>query len=227
MIVISIPLGIIGSKRNNFPLLLASFLFLAYLIPLSYTKDPALRSESSRIESIAEGKEIYSQACQRCHGEDGAAGYLKAKNLQESQLSAAEMKDLIKNGKKTMPAYPDLTDDQLDAVVSFIQSLKANPSSDNEEEAVNVEPVSNSEDSSVDLNDDVRKLFKTRCSLCHGEDGAAGLMGAKNLAESDLKDKQLKKIIKEGKGQMPPNADLTDKQIEALADYVKQFRPEE
>lgn len=50
------------------------------------------------------GKKIYTKNCVTCHGAMGNAGINGASNLQETTLSASELTQVIKNGRKNMPA---------------------------------------------------------------------------------------------------------------------------
>jgi mono/diheme cytochrome c family protein len=68
-------------------------------------------------------------------------------------------------------------------------------------------------------------LYMTRCAGCHGSDGNLQLSGAKALSASQMKKEEITAQIKMGKGSMPPfEGRLSDKEIQALADYVISFR---
>jgi mono/diheme cytochrome c family protein len=71
--------------------------------------------------------------------------------------------------------------------------------------------------------------FKTNCVMCHGSDGTGNTtMGtqlkATNLHSSEVHKlgvQAIKKVISEGKGNMPPfGGQLTDAEITQLAQYV-------
>ncbi len=66
-----------------------------------------------------------------------------------------------------------------------------------------------------------KKLYKTQCSICHGDDGRKGLSGAKLIPESTLDMKQRIMLITKGKGNMMPYAGILSKEeIEAVAAYT-------
>ncbi len=66
-----------------------------------------------------------------------------------------------------------------------------------------------------------KKLYKTQCSICHGDDGRKGLSGAKLIPESALDVKQRITLITKGKGNMMPYAGiLSEEEIEAVAAYT-------
>ncbi|HEY8404550.1 MAG TPA: cytochrome c [Flavobacteriales bacterium] len=71
----------------------------------------------------------------------------------------------------------------------------------------------------------VKSLYNTKCALCHGEDGTLQYAGAPNLATSVLNKAAVIGQITYGKGTMPPmQKQLSEQQIEALADYVIALR---
>jgi mono/diheme cytochrome c family protein len=83
-----------------------------------------------------------------------------------------------------------------------------------------------------------KKLFETRCFVCHGRDGKGDGPSASGLAEKpqDLTDPNWQKsntddligiVIKQGgvaigkTGAMPPNPDLNQNQVSALTAYIR------
>ena len=84
----------------------------------------------------ADGAEIYSKVCARCHGYQGVPNEDMASGLGVTDLSSAtfhervtdaELRARIVRGSanRRMPAFGDvLTDDQLDAVVRHVRALR-------------------------------------------------------------------------------------------------------
>jgi mono/diheme cytochrome c family protein len=79
---------------------------------------------------------------------------------------------------------------------------------------------------------DARALFAQACAKCHAEDGTGGLPAAANgprpvdLTSAEWQrsrsDAEIAEAIKNGRGAMPPFADvLTTDQIDALASYIR------
>ena len=77
------------------------------------------------------------------------------------------------------------------------------------------------------------KTFQLLCVGCHGPDGRAQTDMGKKLQAADLtsavvqdqKNSQLLNVIKNGRGKMPAWSDkLSDSEIHAVLDYVRQFR---
>lgn len=75
-------------------------------------------------DPISVGKLIYTEKCAQCHGSDGKLNLNGSKDLSLTQISAEDQKLLIRNGIKSMPAYKNLTDAQLDATVMYLAMLK-------------------------------------------------------------------------------------------------------
>jgi mono/diheme cytochrome c family protein len=68
-------------------------------------------------------------------------------------------------------------------------------------------------------------IFMANCTSCHGEDGKAGLSGAKDLSVSTLDLSAQQEIIKNGKAPMPGYSGvLTEEQIKAVAEYSATLR---
>ena len=128
LVFASIPLAIIGFKRGKKPLAIIAILFLiaAYgLAEMNKAKNRKLTLETDSSIS-ADPKIIYNENCVRCHGDHGDAMIGGAKNLKLTQLTDEQMKDIIKNGRPgtQMVGYKALTDDQLNGLVSYIETLK-------------------------------------------------------------------------------------------------------
>lgn len=70
------------------------------------------------------GQRLYGQYCSSCHGKDGTG--LSAPSLKSSPLLADSktLSDLIQKGKGAMPGFPNLTGQNLETLVTFVQSLK-------------------------------------------------------------------------------------------------------
>jgi mono/diheme cytochrome c family protein len=71
---------------------------------------------------------------------------------------------------------------------------------------------------------DGEQIYSAKCSRCHGPNGDSGFQGAKDLGLSTLSDGEIASMIRNGKGMMPADKDLTDQQIAAVTAYVKRFR---
>lgn len=88
---------------------------------------------------LERGRELYKANCVACHGESGkgdgpGAGVLKppprdhTDRAYMSTLSDKEIADIIKmggaiKGKPLMPSHPQLSGDDLNALVAYVRSL--------------------------------------------------------------------------------------------------------
>jgi cytochrome c6 len=73
-------------------------------------------------------------------------------------------------------------------------------------------------------------LFKSKCVMCHGPDGAGSAMGQKlgvksykSAAVQKQSDADLKNAITNGKGKMPAYKSLTPEQVDGLVKYVREL----
>ncbi len=128
-VLAAIPLAVIGFKRNKLVLATLSVILIiaAYgLAEMSRAQKAggAVDTTAAGSDVIAEGKLVYQNSCVNCHGADGKLGYQSAKDLSTTTLSAEEQKQIIRNGKNYMPPHKKLTDQQVDAVISYVGTFK-------------------------------------------------------------------------------------------------------
>lgn len=70
-----------------------------------------------------------------------------------------------------------------------------------------------------------KALYNAQCAVCHGQDGTAGLSGAKNLQASKLTEGEIEAIINKGKNTMPRmQGKFNGQEMKALLNYVKSLR---
>lgn len=77
---------------------------------------------------------------------------------------------------------------------------------------------------------DAAELFKSKCAMCHGPDGAGQTTMGKSLKLRDLKcaevqkqsGEELEKMISNGKGKMPAyKSKLKEEEIDSLVKFIK------
>jgi cytochrome c5 len=66
-------------------------------------------------EADAPGAHLYASLCAACHGAVGEGGSGGA--IVGEDIDAEEIRELLREGDDGMPAYPDLTDDEVEALV--------------------------------------------------------------------------------------------------------------
>ncbi|MBI1837816.1 MAG: cytochrome c [Flavobacteriia bacterium] len=73
---------------------------------------------------------------------------------------------------------------------------------------------------------DIKHLFESNCSSCHGCDGTLGMSGAKDLSISKLKDDEIKSRIQNGLNGMPSFEGIIEEgqQLDSIISYVKTLR---
>jgi len=71
--------------------------------------------------------------------------------------------------------------------------------------------------------DDVVHLFGKNCTKCHGIVGE-GKGRYPSLQNIKLSKAEIGKIIRRGKGEMPPFNQLSDKQVDQLSEFVLKIR---
>ena len=125
----AIPIAVVGFKRGNKALAALSVVLIlaAYgLAEVNKKNQGAVKVDtSSTTDPLEAGKIVYQNSgCIGCHGADGALKLNGAKDLSITALSIDEQKAVIKKGKDPMPAFSNLTDDQIKDVVFYISSFR-------------------------------------------------------------------------------------------------------
>ena len=68
-------------------------------------------------------------------------------------------------------------------------------------------------------------LYESKCSVCHGSDGTAGIAGAANLQVTPLDTIALERVITDGRNAMPAfKSSFSEKEIRHLVGYVKTLK---
>jgi len=129
----SIPLAVIGFRKQNKALAVVSFLLILAsfaLAEISHKKrvNPAAAApvENQTAGTPADGHDIYVANCTRCHGDDGKLGLTGATDLSATTLDINAQLEVVKNGRNgTMPAFAGvLNDEEIGAVVGYVETLK-------------------------------------------------------------------------------------------------------
>jgi mono/diheme cytochrome c family protein len=128
LVVASIPLAVIGFKKGKKPLAILAvvLIFISYgLAEMSKKQKAEVKVDTANIESkLEKGKAVYQSNCISCHGAAGNAMLAGAKDLTITALTPAEVKEVVKNGRGSMQAYPTLSDDELDGIAEYIELMK-------------------------------------------------------------------------------------------------------
>lgn len=113
-----------------------------------------------------DGKALFNKHCSACHGSEGKGGVGVPLSLPSfiNSISDEYLNRTIRVGRpgRIMPAFPQLSDAQVKAIVSHVRSWTDMP-------MVKFDPTPVSGDKKHG-----KELFLKRCAQCHGEDGKGG-----------------------------------------------------
>ncbi|MBB6459071.1 c-type cytochrome [Flammeovirga kamogawensis] len=130
LVVASIPLAVIATKKYNKVLMVLSVLCLvmAYgMAEMHRAKAKKLMTGGTEsISAVHNGKELFTKKCSQCHGIDGDAQRSDAPKLSESKLDKGGIEHIVRNGKGVMFKFneKDLSKEQLDAVADYVIKLR-------------------------------------------------------------------------------------------------------
>lgn len=118
--------------------------------------------------TVPNGAALYAQRCAACHGDDGAGGVGVPLSLPDFQATVddAYLAKTIRLGRpgRVMPAFPDLDESQLQALVNHVRTLVP-PASKTRAVTVRVRPGNATRGA---------KLYAQHCASCHGANGEGG-----------------------------------------------------
>lgn len=78
-------------------------------------------------QTATEGKAIFlSSNCSDCHAKEGRAGGIGPR-LSTTGKSDSDIMSIIRRGRGSMPAHPELTDDQVTKLIAYIRAIKPPP----------------------------------------------------------------------------------------------------
>ncbi len=113
-----------------------------------------------------DGAQLYHQTCAVCHGERGDGGVGVPLNLPDFLAVASDdyFRTTIREGRpgRVMPAFPALTDADIDAVIGYLRSPSATPLPTYSHRPLPGDAARGGE------------LFASHCVACHGEQGQGG-----------------------------------------------------
>jgi len=95
-------------------------------IPWVITIADVARKNALNETLLQAGQRIYKNICASCHGvnREGSGNYPAITSV-DKKYSAAEFKTLLSTGRRMMPAFSHLSNDEKDALASFILNLKS------------------------------------------------------------------------------------------------------
>lgn len=120
----------------------------------------------SVVEAAPDGGALFHKHCAVCHGDDGRGGVGVPLSLPSfiDTVSDEYLKSTIRLGRpgRIMPAFPMLSDSQVNAIVAHMRAWSDKPAVTH-----NTEPVKGDAKRGAEL-------FAGYCAQCHGENGKGG-----------------------------------------------------
>ncbi len=138
------------------------------------------------------GKVLYDSNCARCHGADAGGT-----NLYRAPIwGSVNFFDLVRTGRRAMPAFPDLDPPRVQAIELYLATLRPTPSTA----------------------ESGARLFELYCESCHGAEGGGG----PEFPGSIQGFSGIEPIIRNGRGDMPGfgPGQLSDANIDSLQQYL-------
>ena len=145
-VALSIPIAVIGFKRNN--KILASLSLILIIAAYGLAEMSKKQASSRHTEEVPivvspatdstkgagevtsdynpeQGKKLYVNNCSRCHGADGKAQIAGAADLSKSMIDQWAAKDIVSEGKNSMPGFIEhMSTAEITSMVNYIQSFK-------------------------------------------------------------------------------------------------------
>jgi len=146
------------------------------------------------------GADLYSANCASCHGTD-ARGLQGRPDIHCSKSIHDAVRNGLAGGIDTMPAFPSLTDDDIQALQQYLESLC---------------PAGTA--SGADL-------YASNCASCHGATGGGGRNVA-GVRGPDIRCKEASEFqekVRNGDGKMPAFPDIDMAAITRIVTYVRTF----
>jgi cytochrome c oxidase cbb3-type subunit 3 len=183
-----------------------------------------------------DGAQLYASHCATCHGDTGSGGIGVPLALPSflDNVDDYFLRQTIRHGRpgRVMPAFPKLSDAQVDALVNYIRNWSGKPAPEFAATPVKGDPVHG------------RALFASHCATCHGEHGEGGKgTGVMFSRRRDLPviapalnntgflqaatDEMIRQTLRYGRKETPMRSyleqGLSEKDIGDLVAYVRSF----
>lgn len=181
-------------------------------------------------QSAGLGLEIYEYQCAACHGDNRAGSPPTFPSLLDlhHRMTSLQIASVIHKGKGRMPAFPNLQDGGLNALIAYLRTGKdrsaiasaPDSNAENHGSRANLRDVSAARDSAA--RSAGGKVYASNCAACHGADRKGmpptfpSLIGiTRRLTAAQIRDR-----IHNGKGAMPPFPTLQGQDLEDLMRFL-------
>jgi cytochrome c553 len=131
-IIISIPLAVVGFKKQKKSVALLSFILIVGAYGLAemaknkpFIPNKVVMNNSGSVNAEL-GIKTFAANCAMCHGLDGKKSYRDAADLSVSTLDPSLISSIVRDGSKgKMPAFQGtLSDEEIAVVSSYILALR-------------------------------------------------------------------------------------------------------
>ncbi len=174
-------------------------------------------------ESQSTGAASYAQRCAACHGDQRQGHPPSFPSLigVGQRMTAEQIAKQIRSGKGSMPPFPGLSDQEVQALVHYLTAPEptgAATMSDTQANASATPPSSAVEAGSA--------LFEQNCAFCHGRDAEGGETGPdltrSKLVLSDTTGAKISSVVHEGRpGTKMPAFNFSTQQMESIIAFLR------
>lgn len=188
------------------------------------------------------GSTVYQNQCSSCHGSDrrGSPPGFPSLIDVDKHLSDNVITQLIRDGKGRMPAFPNVADANLIALLHFLKSTPNSAAMTRDSEARKTavpaetqkrdelpQPTSERRIAGDHLETAGAELYNKNCAACHGNQmsGAPPNIPALTGVRERLGDRKVVEYIRNGKGSMPAFPHFSDEDSSAILSFLGRSEP--
>jgi mono/diheme cytochrome c family protein len=158
------------------------------------------------------GAQSYARHCAICHGEQREGilpGFPPLLDVNR-QLKPTQIENLIRTGKGRMPKFPDLSQEEVTALLRFLATDDLTAGTSN---------------GSANVAEAGRHLFQRNCAFCHGRDAAGGESGPdltrSKLVLSDVNGTKVTDVVRNGRPEKKmPAFNFSNEEIHSLVVFI-------
>ena len=165
------------------------------------------------------GEQIYRQQCTICHGVNRAGSPPTFPSLVdvEKRLTIEKITANIRTGTGRMPSFPNLDDRKIGELLDYLR----NPVETGADKEMQTVPAA-SPTSAAPIEKAGAQVYADRCAICHGdhEEGIPPDFPMLTGIGSRMSEAQLRTLIHDGKGRMPPMTDIPEADIASLLRFL-------
>jgi len=185
----------------------------------------ARQSESAQTEVTSapqeSGAQSYARHCAICHGdqrEGNLPGFPPLRGISH-RMTDGNIANLIHTGKGRMPAFPEVRNGELTALLRFLTTGEA------------AQPAAAGTAALTSLSAAGGALFQQNCAFCHGRDAQGGETGPdltqSRLVRRDRSGDEIAKVIHEGRpGNKMPPFNFSPQEVRSLIAFIREREAE-